>query len=58
MPDVEQGEARRHLMAKLPTFMASSVLKKEMEKTRTSKRMQVNSGQHVPPNEMRAYIRE
>ena len=47
--DVGAGEARRHLLNKLPTFMGERIFKKEVEKTRTSKRVHVNPGKHVPP---------
>ena len=58
MLDVGEGEAKRHLMAKLPTFMGSTIFKKEIEKTRTSKKLQVNPGQEMTPNEMRAQIKD
>ena len=47
--DVGAGEARCHLLNKLPTFLGERIFKKEVEKTRTSKRVHVNPGKHVPP---------
>ena len=59
VPDFGEGEARRHLMAKLPTFLGERIFKKELEKTRTSKRVHINlGGQVVPSSEMRGLIRE
>ena len=47
VPDVGEGEARRHLMAKLPTFLGERIFKNELEKTRTSKRVHINLGGQV-----------
>ena len=59
VPDVGEGYAPRHLMAKLPTFFGERIFKKEFEKTKTSKRIHINlGGQVVPPSEMRGLIRE
>ncbi len=55
--DVGAGEARRHLLNKLPTFLGERIFKKEVEKTRISKRVHVNPGKHVPPREMRGLVR-
>ncbi len=57
VPDVGEGEAKRHLMAKLPTFMASTIFKKEIEKTRMSKKLQINPGQEMTPKDMHTTIR-
>ncbi len=58
MPDVGEGEAKRHLMAKLPTFMASTIFKKEIERTRTSKKLQVSPGQAMELRDMRSQIKD
>ena len=58
VPDVGEGEARRHLLAKLPIFLGERIFKKELEKTRTSKKVHVNPGQPVSVSDMRSYIRE
>ena len=45
-------------MAKLPTFLGERIFKKELEKSRTSKKVHVIPGQSVPPREMRDLVRE
>lgn len=58
VPDVGEGEARRHLMARLPNFLGERIFKKEMERSRTSKKVHINPGQVVPPSEMRGFVRD
>ena len=58
VPDVGEGEAKRHLLAKLPNHMASNMFKKEIERTRTSKKLHVDPGQEISSNAMRAQIKD
>ena len=58
MSDVGEGEARRNLMTKLPTFMASSIFKKELEKSRTSKNCKSTQASPFPPTKCGVYPRK
>ena len=55
--DVGAGEDRRHLLNKLPAFLGERIFKKEVEKTRTSKRVHVNPVSMFPPRDARSGTR-